>query len=232
MRYIGEMKSKIERHVLAILRQILGSDGRSMGQKELAELAGCSLATIQSVELGRLKLSQRLAEKIATVCGVSPDWLLQDDPSAPPTAWLRNGEFTAEVFKATQAASTKFDPGGQAISRWNMGFHLADLFACYVTAEKRGVSSAFLFRNRLARLITSLEADYPLDLHTMEDQGLPVRLQKAIGGSYATTPTPASPPAESPKTSPPRPASPVRGNASKASSSPRARAARKSRPRS
>jgi transcriptional regulator with XRE-family HTH domain len=59
------------RHTLAILRRAL-----RLTQTELAELAGCSPPTIQSIELLRLKLPPGLGAKIALATGASLDWLL------------------------------------------------------------------------------------------------------------------------------------------------------------
>jgi DNA-binding XRE family transcriptional regulator len=54
-----------------------------LGQKELADLAGCSRHTIESVEQGRLKLSTQLASKIAVACGVDLVWLTANNPNSP-----------------------------------------------------------------------------------------------------------------------------------------------------
>jgi transcriptional regulator with XRE-family HTH domain len=68
------------RHALAILRERLGH----LTQKELAAYAGTSTWTIQAIELGKLKLSERLAFRISEATGVSYAWLMQNDLSRPP----------------------------------------------------------------------------------------------------------------------------------------------------
>jgi transcriptional regulator with XRE-family HTH domain len=65
------------RHPLAVLRQIIG-----LGQKEMAELIECSVATIQSVELKRMTLSEELAQRIADATSVDISCLMAGDPKA------------------------------------------------------------------------------------------------------------------------------------------------------
>jgi len=65
-------------HVLALLR-----DALALKQTELAKMADCSVATVQSVELGRLKLSNALAARIGAATGVDLDWLRANDLNQP-----------------------------------------------------------------------------------------------------------------------------------------------------
>jgi transcriptional regulator with XRE-family HTH domain len=65
-------------HVLAIHRRTL-----RLNQADLARLAGCSVSTIQSVELGRLQLSQGLAARISLGTGVDGQWLFANNSSVP-----------------------------------------------------------------------------------------------------------------------------------------------------
>jgi transcriptional regulator with XRE-family HTH domain len=65
-------------NVLAILRKSLG-----LKQGELAELIGCSISTIQSIEVNKLKLSKSLASRISLETGADLDWLLNNDVSVP-----------------------------------------------------------------------------------------------------------------------------------------------------
>jgi transcriptional regulator with XRE-family HTH domain len=67
------------RHPLAILRTTIG-----LTQKEMADLVDRTPSTIQSVELGKLPLSEDLAMLIAEATGVDPGWLLENNPAAPP----------------------------------------------------------------------------------------------------------------------------------------------------
>jgi transcriptional regulator with XRE-family HTH domain len=65
-------------HVLAILR-----DNLSLKQNELAQLAGCSPSTIQSIELNRLAISPSLAARISAATGADLDWLQANDLAKP-----------------------------------------------------------------------------------------------------------------------------------------------------
>lgn len=66
------------KHNLARLRESV----LKLRQQEMAELAGCSRDTIQSVELGRLKLSEELARKLSAATGVHFRWLIENDLQA------------------------------------------------------------------------------------------------------------------------------------------------------
>lgn len=65
-------------HVLSILRKNL-----ALKQTDLADMVGCSVQAIQSVEVGRLKLSESLAARIVAVTGCDMKWLLKNDVSEP-----------------------------------------------------------------------------------------------------------------------------------------------------
>ena len=66
------------KHVLAIVRTTVG-----LTQKELAAVLDCSVPTIQSIELGRLRLSESLAQRVVENTGVDLACLLRNDPSQP-----------------------------------------------------------------------------------------------------------------------------------------------------
>src|SRR6267142_2927418 len=65
-------------HPLAILRT-----KPTLGQKEFGDKVGRHWRTIQSVELGKLPLSAKLAERICDETGVGFQWLMKGDPEAP-----------------------------------------------------------------------------------------------------------------------------------------------------
>ena len=54
-----------------------------MNQIDFAEIADCSTATIQAIEVGRLNLSPGLAAKISIATGVSEEWLLANKRKEP-----------------------------------------------------------------------------------------------------------------------------------------------------
>ena len=65
-------------HSLRQLRAVLG-----IHQRQLAVLVDRSRHTIESLEIGRLKLSPQLAIEISRACGVDVSWLLANDPRLP-----------------------------------------------------------------------------------------------------------------------------------------------------
>lgn len=85
------------RHRLAVLRTTL-----RLTQKELASLVGCSTPTIQAIELGKLKLSESLAERIALQTGAALFWLLGDSDVAEPHDSTLD-PITRETFERAQA---------------------------------------------------------------------------------------------------------------------------------
>jgi transcriptional regulator with XRE-family HTH domain len=77
------MKIEKAKHTLAKLRITLG-----LRQKEMADLLGVSLATIQSIESGRLRLSKQLAVRAEFETGVNAHWLFANDISKPVRSFL------------------------------------------------------------------------------------------------------------------------------------------------
>lgn len=75
-------------------------------------MLGCSVHTIQSVETGRLELSESLAFRMTNETGVSYSWLLQGDPKETPytNSYLpgeRPMKYTKAVFDRIQARKSK-----------------------------------------------------------------------------------------------------------------------------
>jgi transcriptional regulator with XRE-family HTH domain len=73
------MRPSPRRHSLAVLRTIIG-----LTQKEMAQLLKCSTPTVQAIELGKLKMSDRLALAATDATGIDTAWLMEGNPSAPP----------------------------------------------------------------------------------------------------------------------------------------------------
>jgi transcriptional regulator with XRE-family HTH domain len=98
-------------HTLAVLRILVG-----LTQKEMAEALECSAPTIQAIELGKLKMSDRLAEVCSLKTGISLDWLLKNDVTQPPVDVMGNA-YTKSTFEAYQAhAGFQQDQFGGALS--------------------------------------------------------------------------------------------------------------------
>jgi transcriptional regulator with XRE-family HTH domain len=92
------------RTTIAQLRAIIG-----LRAKELADVLGCSVPTINSIETGRLKLSEAMAKRMVHETGISLAWLLNGDVSAPPIAEWGGEPFTAETFEWRQANKVHWD---------------------------------------------------------------------------------------------------------------------------
>lgn len=96
--YVLLMRPSPFRHTLAVLRTAIG-----LTQKEMATLADCSTPTIQAIELGKLKLSDKLGQLIARNTGASLTWLMANDTTRPAVNEEGNpiDKGTFEAFRAT-----------------------------------------------------------------------------------------------------------------------------------
>ena len=73
-------------------------------QADLADLIGCARLTVHTIESGKLKLSEAMAEKISLHTGASQQWLLDPNRKLPPVCERDSKRpFTLEVFKMTRA---------------------------------------------------------------------------------------------------------------------------------
>lgn len=151
-------------HPVAVLRKDLG-----LLQKEFAEIVGCSLATIQSVELGRLELSQKLAARISERTGVSMEWLLRGKAKRPIPAAESMGyhfvEYSRNHFDLAQSrglpaiADSELD--------WIFKIGKNDLEAVFRSARELGPESAKICFHRISSgldaLAKSLEEEFGSD---------------------------------------------------------------------
>lgn len=93
------MRASALKHPVAILRKEIG-----VGQKEFGETVGRHWRTIQSIELGKLPLSAKLAERICEETGVGFQWLMNGDAEAPIVTdvglrWKRERYYDAQGKK-------------------------------------------------------------------------------------------------------------------------------------
>lgn len=111
--YIYDMFLSVNepKHTLAVLRRTIGLE-----QKEMAELLGCSPATIQAVEYGKLPLSARLAERAALETGAGLDWLLDNHLKRGPVDSVGR-PLTVQTFQETRAARTRPQDTGSDLDR-------------------------------------------------------------------------------------------------------------------
>jgi len=93
------MRSFSKNNPVRILRRIC-----HLTQAELAKLVGCVRLTVHTLEAGRLKLSDNMAERISLHTGVSKAWLLSNDHKRKPVCQLDHQRpYTLEAFKLTRA---------------------------------------------------------------------------------------------------------------------------------
>src|SRR4051812_15552177 len=86
-------------HTLRVLRKLCG-----LSQAELAQMIDCARLTVHELEATKLKLSARMAERIALHTGVSAGWLLAKNPKKKPVCQFDSKQpFTKEVFKMRRA---------------------------------------------------------------------------------------------------------------------------------
>lgn len=130
MCYKGRMRTP--RTTIAQLRAIIG-----LRAKELADVLGCSVPTINSIETGRLRLSETMAQRICHETGIPLRWLLAGDLSALPMG--RDGKpYSAASFEAHQSRKQRADklpPVRFAIDFANFAGRLRDILAA---ANKAG----------------------------------------------------------------------------------------------
>jgi DNA-binding XRE family transcriptional regulator len=99
------MRVSPQSHTLAVLRILVG-----LTQKEMAAVLHCSTPTIQAIELGRLKLSEKLAGLASLKTGINLAWLLENDVIKPPID-TKGRPYTKATFEEFQAiADIKKDP--------------------------------------------------------------------------------------------------------------------------
>ncbi len=92
------MRHSSEKHNVARLRVVLGEK-----QDAFAKLIGCSVQAVQSIETGRLKLSEEMARRISDATGVHLRWLLDNDLDAEIVGSPDGRPFTKSDFEHRQA---------------------------------------------------------------------------------------------------------------------------------
>lgn len=147
------------KHVLAVLRRILG-----LKQKEMANLVGCSTATIQAVEYGKLVLSEKLAVEVQQQTGVDLEWLLSNDVSKPVVNPVGD-PYTKELFTQRQAF-LKSSVGDLETNGVTIRFEVSRLvarLACGACAAIKAKKVA-LFAYKCGRALEDLQKEFGGDL--------------------------------------------------------------------
>jgi transcriptional regulator with XRE-family HTH domain len=144
------MRPSPQRHTLAVLRTFLG-----LTQKEMADIAECSRPTIQAVELGKLKLSFDLAQRIHFKTGVLLEWLLTNKVDCPLLADDME-PYSREVFEERQAAlfapsRTGTDACVELWDVWSLfARHVELLSLLYAEAYKKGKVGIVAYKSAMA----------------------------------------------------------------------------------
>ncbi len=145
----------MKRTPAAVLRAILG-----IKDFEMAELLGCSRATIHSLESGRLKMSDAMANRMFHETEISPQWLLAGDAAAPPDSGY--GEpYTKAIFDRAQAEKAY---RGRPSGDWLMVDALdcaARLVAIFASASDRG--EYFMASYKARKAIDELRGEFGQD---------------------------------------------------------------------
>ena len=100
---VGQLRARLNEFDKPRALAKLGKTG-AVGQKAFANLIGTTEHTVVSLELGRLKLSQRLAWDIARATGVGLHWLLDGNPKSA-IANIKGGPYTKKDFEQASKRS-------------------------------------------------------------------------------------------------------------------------------
>jgi transcriptional regulator with XRE-family HTH domain len=151
------MPASSKKSCLAVLRSIAG-----ITQRQLAELVDCAPITIQSIELGKLALSQRMAQRISLQTGVSQAWLLANDyKAAPTTARDPLLPYRKRDYDRTRADITdpRTDPMDLMVADgvWKAAAHT--LAGGLLSAYRKDQMVFFYYR--LRELLEDIQAEFP-----------------------------------------------------------------------
>jgi len=149
------MRTSSRRTTAAVLRQIVG-----IKDFEMAEILGRSKYTIHDIESGRLKLSHSLATKMFHETGISLDWLLNEDPNAPPISG-RGEPYTKEIFEKAQTEKIYHDQPHPIFRNINALGSCAWLIAILESASAHKNYYMALYKVRTA--LDSLQGEFGMD---------------------------------------------------------------------
>src|SRR6266700_4438501 len=107
--------------------------------------------TVQSIELGKLRLSERLAQRVSLQTGVCFSWLLQNDYTAPPI-WNRDARqpYTKRAYEMTRAeiCNPRTDPCDLLLAEGVVAHATQQLAAGLLTAYRRNQTVFFYYKLR------------------------------------------------------------------------------------
>jgi transcriptional regulator with XRE-family HTH domain len=156
------MRSK-RKTTVAVLRQVLG-----LSVEEFAKLIGKAATTVNSLESGRLKLSEETAFKIQEQTGVEMEWLLKAGPREKPYVFSFEGHerrkpYRKELFEETQSLKGRksYYPDNSADHLLTAILVVSDWFSVYTAAEQagRGDLATYLMCQFLEQLVQRMGKD-------------------------------------------------------------------------
>ena len=148
------MRASSKKTPAAVLRSIIG-----IKVPEMAELLQCSTATIQSIESGRLKVTDMIAFKMYDQTGVSIQWLQGGDAKRPMTA--EGKPYTRAAYERVQNAKALPDPQRTLFFKEAYINFIIRLRAILAHAEQKG--DVFIPVAKTGRFLTSLEQEHVKD---------------------------------------------------------------------
>jgi hypothetical protein len=147
----------------------------------MADMVRCSTRTIQAIELGQLRLSESLGERIAFETGVDLGWLMMNDTSTPIIGDMEYGDtYTKEEYEQHRAnISGVFTIDGEVelgTTMWRAKGMIGQLLGLYVDATyKRKLK---LFDWKVSKALDDIEQELGLSV--------PVKLQVEYVGKLQT----------------------------------------------
>ena len=151
------MPASSKKSCLAIVRSVA-----EITQKDLAQMIDCAPVTVQSIELAKLRLSQKLAKRIELQTGVSLEWLLHNDYTVPPTCRMEPGQpYTKRIYQMTRAEITdpRTDPADLIIAQGVLDSATHQLTAGFLTAYRRNQTVFFYYK--LREILDDFGAEFP-----------------------------------------------------------------------
>ena len=157
------MRTSTRKTTAAVLREILG-----IKDFEMAEILDRTVHTIHSLESGRLKLSPELATKMFHETGISLDWLLKGDPTAPPISG-RGEPYTRAKFDQAQAEKINYDQPNPIFRNIDTLGFCARLIAILESASSRKNYQMALYK--VNRALDSLRGEFGMDENLYKHNG-------------------------------------------------------------
>jgi transcriptional regulator with XRE-family HTH domain len=130
--------------------------------QQLADVLGCNRNSLQQIELGRLKLSEKMAERIALHTGVDISWLLSNRYRLPPGCRRDPSEpYTREVYRQTRAEIS--EPRNHPLDLRSLENNLAITFyeLCAAAEEAYRAGRIIYFNYQMREFREALQKEWP-----------------------------------------------------------------------